>query len=326
MNHDERGHWYLLTGVMIGIFLGLLYTWLVQPVEYIDTSPASLHIAFKDSYRAMIALAYVGNPDLVRAKARLALLEDADIYRVLSEQAQKTLAENGSPNEARALGLLAVALGSRNPPPITPFSQEIVISPVISRTPNITREMNSTITLETTPSLTDLIPMDTLITTQETEQTPIEAITTATSSVISSTLINTPVKEITPVVLQTTQNSFTPTTKPSPNTFVLESLEKICDLPLDAPLFQIEVVDSSGDPFPGVLIIINWDSGEDRFFTGLKPEKGLGYADYSPSPEKIYMIRLGENGQPVYDLVAPECVNSYGESFWGAWLLVFSQN
>jgi hypothetical protein len=103
----------------------------------------------------------------------------------------------------------------------------------------------------------------------------------------------------------------------------LLSQEKICDPPLPAPLFQIEALDRFNQPIPGVLVIISWPDGEERFFTGLKPEKGAGYADFAPETGVLYSVRLGENGQPVNDLAAPMCPRSSGAPTWGAWLLKF---
>lgn len=117
MNEDERGNWYLLTGVVLGIILGILFAWVISPVEYVDTAPESLKDEFKDQYRVLIASAYVANGDLVRAKARLGLLDEADIYLVVAEQAQQMLAEGGSVEEAQALGRLALVLGQEIPPP-----------------------------------------------------------------------------------------------------------------------------------------------------------------------------------------------------------------
>ncbi|MFC2055451.1 hypothetical protein ACFLV7_14320 [Chloroflexota bacterium] len=117
MNEDERGNWYLLTGVVLGIILGILFAWVISPVEYVDTAPESLKDEFKDQYRVLIASAYVANGDLVRAKARLELLEEADTYLVVAEQAQQMLAEGGSVEEAQALGKLALALGQEIPQP-----------------------------------------------------------------------------------------------------------------------------------------------------------------------------------------------------------------
>ncbi|MGB6422193.1 MAG: hypothetical protein WBF05_10200 [Anaerolineales bacterium] len=117
MNEDERGNWYLLTGVVLGIILGILFAWVISPVEYVDTAPESLKDEFKDQYRVLIASAYVANGDLVRAKARLELLDEADIYLVVAEQAQQMLAEGGSVEEAQALGRLALSLGQEIPQP-----------------------------------------------------------------------------------------------------------------------------------------------------------------------------------------------------------------
>ena len=117
MNKDERGNWYLITGVVLGIILGILFTWVISPVEYVDTAPESLTNEFKDQYRVLIASAYVANGDLVRAKARLELLGEADTYLVVAEQAQQMLAEGGSVEEAQALGRLALALGQEIPQP-----------------------------------------------------------------------------------------------------------------------------------------------------------------------------------------------------------------
>jgi hypothetical protein len=112
---EERGPWYLLTGLLIGLAFGLAYAWVLSPREYIDNSPASLRADFKDRYRALIAAAYAANGNLPRAQSRLALLRDADTNRVLAEQAQRSLAEGRDPHEAQALGLLAVALGQVTP-------------------------------------------------------------------------------------------------------------------------------------------------------------------------------------------------------------------
>jgi len=117
MNEDERGNWYLLTGVVLGIILGILFAWVISPVEYVDTAPESLKDEFKAQYRVLIASAYVANGDLVRAKARLELLGEADIYMIVAEQAQQMLAEGGSVEEAQALGRLALALGQEVPQP-----------------------------------------------------------------------------------------------------------------------------------------------------------------------------------------------------------------
>jgi hypothetical protein len=272
---EERGPWYLLTGLIIGIVLGVLYTRYIQPVDYIDTSPALLRSDFKDQYRVLIATAYTANGDLVRARARLELLKDPDIFRALSEQAQRTLAENSSSVEARSLGLLAIALGQAPPGPalaVTQAAQTPTSAPSIA-TP---ADLNAP-----TPAASD--------TTALTITVPIES----------------------------------PASPEGPYTLLKK--EKVCDQNLPAPLIQIRVTNKSDQPVSGVLLIITWTGGEERFYTGLKPEQGLGYADYTLDPTTVYSLQVGEGGEPVTDLSAAECEGTGGDRFWGAWLLTFVQ-
>ena len=122
MNEPSRGPWYLITGLILGLVAGLVYAYRVQPLQYFDTSPAALQQQDKDQYRAMIALAYAANHDLVRARARLELLDDEDIFRTLTGQAQRALAEGSQTDTALALGQLALDLGQTQNPSGSPTS------------------------------------------------------------------------------------------------------------------------------------------------------------------------------------------------------------
>jgi len=112
---EERGPWYLLTGLAIGLLLGLLYTWLISPVKYVDTSPASLRAEFKDHYRSLISLSYGVNNDLGRSISRLGLLQDENSAYELGAQAQRIMAEDGSQTDARAMAQLAADLAKFTP-------------------------------------------------------------------------------------------------------------------------------------------------------------------------------------------------------------------
>lgn len=105
----KETHWYLLTGLVMGFLLGLLYAWMINPVVYENTQPDTLKDNFKDTYRVTIAQVYSATGNLERAALRLALLNDEDPVYALGAQAQRSLA-NGEDEKARSLALLASAL------------------------------------------------------------------------------------------------------------------------------------------------------------------------------------------------------------------------
>lgn len=299
---DERGHWYLLTGFVIGIVLGLVYAWLISPQQYNDTSPASLQPEFKDQYRAMIAAAYIATLNLPRAEARLEYLGDSDVVRALAEQAQRTLAEGNSSLEAQALGLLAVALG-QGESAIIP-SQPSSETPDQSQSPNpsgSTETIPPTIdeTLEPNPNITGTSPSP-----GPTDQTP----------------------QVTRTILSTATPLPTRTPTATPGTpFVLQSNTFVCDNDIAGPLIQVIAEDSAGNPLTGEEIITTWEQGEDYFYTGLKPELGFGYADFLMTPGVVYEVHMSGGGQTVPDITPAECETQSGGRYWGSWLLVFSR-
>jgi len=122
--------WPILLGVLLGLSLGILFAWVVSPLDYIEAKPATLHADFKDQYRALIASAYLATGDLEKARQRLHQLEDEDSVRALTLQAQQALTTGDSSGSVYALAMLAEDLrgprdnGAPSPPPgvVTPAS------------------------------------------------------------------------------------------------------------------------------------------------------------------------------------------------------------
>lgn len=124
---DGGSRLYLLTGLVIGLALGLLYAWVISPVQYSDIAPSLLSSSAQAQYLKMIALAYSSDQDLPRARERLTLIDSANPQQTLAMQAQRMVAEKQSAQEARALAVLAAALGQPTPtsaPSITPTADE----------------------------------------------------------------------------------------------------------------------------------------------------------------------------------------------------------
>jgi hypothetical protein len=285
VNDERRPYWFVLTGVVIGIVLGLLYAWVWVPVEHIDTHPVTLRDDFKDTYRALIALGYTANGDEGRARARLALLGDPDPARTLAIQAQQTLADGGSADAARALGILAAALEGQL------ASSEAVEVVVVSAT----HELDAT--LNASPTAEDGTPQS------EATDTP-----QATASA-------------TPPPTPRPSQTATPT-QGAP--FTLRDFTLICNPNLSAPLIQVYVYGSGNVPAAGVKAIVSWDGGQDSFFTGLKPEIGFEYGDFEMTPGVSYSVRLVTGGEPITGLTPTECTDG-SPPYWGSWRLNFTQ-
>jgi hypothetical protein len=288
--NDERGNWYLLTGLLLGLVMGLGYAWLVRPLQFSDTSPAMLSPVEKDRYRVLIASAYLANGDLVRAEARLRLLEDEDPFNALAEQAQRTLAGGSDAEAARALGVLAVDLGNRGAPASNDATPSPTLQPVSLSTGTV---LTSTAILASPPET----PAD----------TPNAAATQGS-----------PASNFTPPPTRT------PTATPGAP-FVLAERQAVCDPTLTEALIQVQVQDGAGQPVPGVEVLISWEDEQERIFTGLKPELGLGYADFTIAAGLAYTVQLAEGGEPVNGLAVQECEAPSGGKYWGSWLLSFTQ-
>jgi hypothetical protein len=85
------------------------------------------------------------------------------------------------------------------------------------------------------------------------------------------------------------------------------------------------VLNSSRRQVAGVKIVITWDGGEEQFFTGLKPELGNGYADYTMAPNTTYTLQLAIGSDIATGITIPTCQTSTGERFSGGLKLTFQQ-
>jgi hypothetical protein len=122
--HDRSGQWYLLTGLLLGIGLGLLVAWALLPVRYVDTAPDSLRADYKDAYRGLIASAYAVDGNLPRAATRLALLGDDNPAQALAEQAQQLAASGDASQLVGYLGRLSADLTTGSASLLTPITTD----------------------------------------------------------------------------------------------------------------------------------------------------------------------------------------------------------
>jgi hypothetical protein len=282
----------IILALLIGLGMGLAYSWLISPVEYVDASPALLRADFKDQYRVVIAASYASTHDLASARARLELLSDADPIAELSAQAQRMVSAGESYDRVQPLAQLA-----------TDLQQGIVSEPATS-TP-FTPVVN-TPTLET-PSVEE----------------PTQANSTDSPVIPTSSFKQTPLP---------TQPLFTPTPRPTftsvpvpGDPFTLVGQDTVCDPGLQPGLLQFTLMDTRRRQVAGIAITVTWAEGESRFFTGFKPELGNGYADFIMQADTVYSVRVVEGGTVVPNISAPLCTDPNGVEYLGGLLLTFQQ-
>ncbi len=262
---NRLGNFALIIGLLLGIAGGLYYSWGINPVEYIDSSPDSLREDFKSDYITLIASAFAATGDADRARTRLAWVQITDPASTLGRLAQNSLADGRLEAEARALAQLAAMLGERPLPLIsTPTPRGAGTSTSVPPT--------STFTPTATPS---------------------------------------------------------PTASPTANAsapFSLSTKEKICNPTLQETQIQILVLDAAGHGVPGVKALVVWDTGQDIFFTGLKPELGPGFADFTMQEGVTYSLQLSQGDGLVTGITVESCTDADGEPFAGSWLFTYQQS
>lgn len=102
----------LLLAAVAGAAGGLYYSWVVDPVEYVDARPDTLRVADRQVYLALVGdlYAYDGNLDLARERlAQLGLPADGT---ALAAEIEAYLDTGGRPEDVRSLAHLAETLGA----------------------------------------------------------------------------------------------------------------------------------------------------------------------------------------------------------------------
>jgi hypothetical protein len=255
-------------GLIVGLGLGLLYAYVIDPVDVADTTLASLRVEYKAEMTQLVADAYAVDRDLERARARLTSLGESDPAQAVTALAQRAAVSGADKFRVQALANLALALGA--PPALVPSPGGPTALPRFTPTP----------TLEPAPTV----------------------IPTAT-----------------PIPLPTRPPSPTP-----PGRFQLATTETFC-LSNPQPLLQIIAQDAVGNGLPGVEVIVEWAGGQDRFFTGLKPELGLGYGDFVLEPNLDYTVRLTSDPAAEYPVRSEPCADPNGRQTATTVQLIFRQ-
>lgn len=98
-----------------GIGIGLLYGWVIDPVEFVDLSPETLRADFRTDYILMVAEAYETEHDLHLAARRLAIFGSAAPADIASSALQPGPSAGFAPSELSLLEALVQDLRGWQP-------------------------------------------------------------------------------------------------------------------------------------------------------------------------------------------------------------------
>jgi hypothetical protein len=115
MKQTNLWHVPLLSGLVLGIVLGLTYTWMIDPVQYYDTAPDRLRLDLKQEYIILISDTYAADGDWKAAQERLADLGDPDIAHTVLQLTEQAIADGRPVATVRHLAVLAGQLGASSP-------------------------------------------------------------------------------------------------------------------------------------------------------------------------------------------------------------------
>jgi hypothetical protein len=103
--------------ILIGIALGLVYGWVINPVEFVDTTPDTLRADYRVDYVLMVAEAYQADGDPSVAARRLAVLSSQAPGEVASGAADLARQYGFSNSDIELIQKLTTAMQAWQPNP-----------------------------------------------------------------------------------------------------------------------------------------------------------------------------------------------------------------
>ena len=267
---------WVLLGLVLGLAAGLWYAWMVEPVVFVEVSPARFSERHRAEYIFLVSQSYAANGNWPRAEQRLAALDDPVVGQTVANLLEKYVREQEPAGVIRNLAMVARQLGV---------------------------ETQAVALFAPTPLLGSTA-------------TPIAV------STVAPTPTTVPTASPTPTAIPTVAPTPTPTAIVSPTSqpnYRLLSQERLCPTDVAAPRIEVVTQDALLNPLPGVEVLVSWDGGADRFFTGFKPAEGPSYGDFTMSQDLSYTVALAEGSEAVSGLRIEPCDNGLD----GGWRLTF---
>ena len=100
---------------ILGIVLGLIYGWVIDPIEYTDVPPNILRVDYRADYVLMVAEAYQNEIDSEMAARRLAVLGSESPAVITSTTLEYARQNAFTENEIQTLQNLLTAMQTYQP-------------------------------------------------------------------------------------------------------------------------------------------------------------------------------------------------------------------
>lgn len=268
--------WGLAIGLIIGLGMGLVYAWVENPIVEVSTEPWQLRSDDRALYMVGVALAFAGDSDLNRAVDRLLTLQSEGEARDPFQEMANTACQLASTGYVDSnSGLRAI------------------------------RSMMTFYQLQGRTGCADtLIPASNL------EPTAVVQVELPTPT-LRPPATKTPTPDSAPNLTPTQRVIVVPTSVPQRD-FVLADIATFCNANLPG-VIEVFVQDFGSVGLPGQPVQVRWDSGRSRFFTGLKPERGPGYADFQMEEGRGYIVEIPGRSDPTQPLTAGTCTAENGQ-------------
>lgn len=259
----------IVIGIAIGIGLGLLYTWVINPVVQTNIAPWQLNKEGRTSWIIAASVAWARDNDIVLAANRLNDLRLNDLTFQRVADAACELARSSYAQNDTGLIAIRSMVNLAQGQGRAACASELVM--LNTNTP--------------APTATLLRPTATLIPPASKTPTPLPGPTYTPATQV--------VETATPVVK---------------GTFAVVRNEPYCSAK-SSGVIEVFVQESGGAGIPGIAVQVDWAGGRDRFYTGLKPERDNGYADFKMREDESYTVSLPGNGERSDPLKALACTD-----------------
>ncbi|MDP1545535.1 MAG: hypothetical protein Q8L87_05880 [Anaerolineales bacterium] len=105
----------IAVALAIGMALGLVYGWVIDPIQYTDITPNLLREDYQVDYILMVAEAYQQDFDAETAARRLAILGSESPASLTTSALEYANRNNFTPNEIQTLQSLLTAMQTYQP-------------------------------------------------------------------------------------------------------------------------------------------------------------------------------------------------------------------